>query len=181
MVKAYRVARTENANGAEALQRCIEGYQNPVPQDVLDQPDAARRARSDGSFVRAGVAAASRGRDRQRGTARTRRLQRGEHDSPLRIPSRADAETSRAACGAARRRRPCGTARRCARAAVVHPPARSACACSDRLRRARRAGLRLSNTMRPRCQAMRASSFVGLEPGSRSGSAGRRRRGLETA
>ena len=52
VVKAYRVARTENVKGAEALELCLESYQNPVPQDVLDtQMRLAVREATDLSFV----------------------------------------------------------------------------------------------------------------------------------
>jgi hypothetical protein len=52
VVKAYRVARTENAKGAVALERCIESYQNPVPPDVLNkQMRLAVREATDLSFV----------------------------------------------------------------------------------------------------------------------------------
>ena len=52
VVKAYRVARTENVPGAAALELCLEGYQNPVPQDVLDnQMRLAVREATDLSFV----------------------------------------------------------------------------------------------------------------------------------
>ena len=52
VVKAYRVARTENVAGGEALARCIEGYQNPVPEDVLEaQMRLAVREATDLSFV----------------------------------------------------------------------------------------------------------------------------------
>src|SRR5262245_1088658 len=52
VVKAYRVARTENVAGGVALERCLEGYQNPVPQDVLDsQMRLAVREATDLSFV----------------------------------------------------------------------------------------------------------------------------------
>jgi hypothetical protein len=52
VVKAYRVARTENVTGAVALQRCIGSYQNPVPQDVLNkQIRLAVREATDLSFV----------------------------------------------------------------------------------------------------------------------------------
>jgi hypothetical protein len=52
VVKAYRVARTENVLGAAALEMCLEGYQNPVPQDVLDnQMRLAVREATDLSFV----------------------------------------------------------------------------------------------------------------------------------
>ncbi|MEJ0038230.1 MAG: ATP-binding protein [Gammaproteobacteria bacterium] len=52
VVKAYRVARTENVAGAAALDMCLESYQNPVPQDVLDsQMRLAVREATDLSFV----------------------------------------------------------------------------------------------------------------------------------
>jgi SpoVK/Ycf46/Vps4 family AAA+-type ATPase len=52
VVKAYRVARTESVGGGEALLRCLDGYQNPVPEDVLDkQMRLAVREATDLSFV----------------------------------------------------------------------------------------------------------------------------------
>lgn len=52
VAKAYRVARTENVAGAVALTRCLEGYQNPVPEDVLTtQMRLAVREATDLSFV----------------------------------------------------------------------------------------------------------------------------------
>ena len=52
VVKAYRVARTEHVTGGAALARCLESYQNPVPQDVLDsQMRLAVREATDLSFV----------------------------------------------------------------------------------------------------------------------------------
>ena len=52
VVKAYRVARTENVAGGAALSRCLEGYQNPVPEDVLEtQMRLAVREATDLSFV----------------------------------------------------------------------------------------------------------------------------------
>jgi SpoVK/Ycf46/Vps4 family AAA+-type ATPase len=52
VVKAYRVSRTENVAGAAALARCLEGYQNPVPQDVLEfQMRLAVREATDLAFV----------------------------------------------------------------------------------------------------------------------------------
>jgi hypothetical protein len=52
IVKAYRVARTENVPGGAALARCLEGYQNPVPEDVLEmQMRLAVREATDLSFV----------------------------------------------------------------------------------------------------------------------------------
>jgi hypothetical protein len=52
VVKAYRVARTENVPGGTALARCLESYQNPVPEDVLEsQMRLAVREATDLSFV----------------------------------------------------------------------------------------------------------------------------------
>ncbi len=52
VVKAYRVARTGNVGAAAALARCLDGYQNPVPEDVLEtQMRLAVREASDLSFV----------------------------------------------------------------------------------------------------------------------------------
>jgi len=52
VVKAYRVARTEGVAGGAALARCLEGYQNPVPEDVLEsQMRLAVREATDLSFV----------------------------------------------------------------------------------------------------------------------------------
>ena len=52
VVKAYRVARTENVPGAAALEMSLAGYQSPVPQDVLDnQMRLAVREATDLSFV----------------------------------------------------------------------------------------------------------------------------------
>jgi hypothetical protein len=52
VVKAYRVSRTENLAGAVALARCLEGYQNPVPEDVLEfQMRLAVREATDLTFV----------------------------------------------------------------------------------------------------------------------------------
>jgi len=52
VVKAYRVARTESVAGAAALARCLDGYQNPVPEDVLEmQMRLAVREATDLSFV----------------------------------------------------------------------------------------------------------------------------------
>jgi SpoVK/Ycf46/Vps4 family AAA+-type ATPase len=52
VVKAYRVARTRNVSGATALSDCLRGYQNPVPEDVLEQQiRLAVREASDLSFV----------------------------------------------------------------------------------------------------------------------------------
>jgi len=52
VVKAYRLARTERLAGAVALARCLEGYQNPVPQDVLEfQMRLAIREATDLTFV----------------------------------------------------------------------------------------------------------------------------------
>jgi len=52
VVKAYRIARTENVSGGIALARALEDYQNPLPQDVLDrQMRLAVREATDLSFV----------------------------------------------------------------------------------------------------------------------------------
>jgi hypothetical protein len=52
VVKAYRHARTENVSGAAALEACLEGYQNPVPADVLEfQMRIAVREATDLAFV----------------------------------------------------------------------------------------------------------------------------------
>jgi hypothetical protein len=52
VVKAYRIARTEHLSGAAALQRSLEAYQPPVPQDVLEkQIQLAVREATDLSFV----------------------------------------------------------------------------------------------------------------------------------
>jgi len=52
VVKAYRIARTENVPGGVALKRALEDYQNPLPQDVLDrQMRLAVREATDLSFV----------------------------------------------------------------------------------------------------------------------------------
>ncbi len=52
IVKAYRAARTGKAGSGAALLRCLEGYQNPVPEDVLEsQMRLAVREATDLSFV----------------------------------------------------------------------------------------------------------------------------------
>jgi len=52
VMKAYRVSRTQNLPGATALANCLNGYQNPVPQDVLEkQMRLAVREATDLSFV----------------------------------------------------------------------------------------------------------------------------------
>jgi hypothetical protein len=52
VVKAYRVARTENVSAAQALTRSLHGYQGPVPQDVLElQIRLAIREATDLAFV----------------------------------------------------------------------------------------------------------------------------------
>jgi hypothetical protein len=52
VVKAYRMARTENVGGGDALLLCLDSYQNPVPEDVLDtQMRLAVREATDLSFV----------------------------------------------------------------------------------------------------------------------------------
>jgi hypothetical protein len=52
VVKAYRQSRTENQAPAAALAACLEGYQNPVPADVLEfQMRIAVREATDLAFV----------------------------------------------------------------------------------------------------------------------------------
>jgi hypothetical protein len=52
VVKAYRHARTQDVAGAAALEACLEGYQNPVPADVLEaQMRIAIREATDLAFV----------------------------------------------------------------------------------------------------------------------------------
>ena len=52
VVKAYRHARTEKTSPAVALAACLEGYQNPVPADVLEaQMRLAIREATDLAFV----------------------------------------------------------------------------------------------------------------------------------
>jgi hypothetical protein len=52
VVKAYRRSRTENLEGGAALAACLEGYQNPVPADVLEfQMRIAIREATDLAFV----------------------------------------------------------------------------------------------------------------------------------
>jgi hypothetical protein len=52
VVKAYRHARTQGSNAATALEACLEGYQNPVPADVLKfQMRLAIREATDLAFV----------------------------------------------------------------------------------------------------------------------------------
>lgn len=52
VVKAYRHARTEKASPAAALAACLEGYQNPVPADVMEaQMRLAIREATDLAFV----------------------------------------------------------------------------------------------------------------------------------
>jgi len=56
VVKAYRVARTENVSGAAALSRALQDYQNPVPADILEkQMRLAVREATDLSFVPEGL------------------------------------------------------------------------------------------------------------------------------
>jgi hypothetical protein len=51
-VKAYRMVRTGGLPPAEALARCLEGYQSPVPRDVMEhQMRIAVREATDLSFV----------------------------------------------------------------------------------------------------------------------------------
>jgi ATPase family associated with various cellular activities (AAA) len=52
VVKAYRRSRTENVSGDVALEACLNGYQNPVPADVLEfQIRIAIREATDLAFV----------------------------------------------------------------------------------------------------------------------------------
>jgi SpoVK/Ycf46/Vps4 family AAA+-type ATPase len=52
VVKAYRHSRTANVPGNAALEACLEGYQNPVPADVLEfQMRIAVREATDLAFV----------------------------------------------------------------------------------------------------------------------------------
>ena len=52
VVKAYRHSRTAKVPGAAALEACLEGYQNPVPADVLEfQMRIAVREATDLAFV----------------------------------------------------------------------------------------------------------------------------------
>ncbi len=52
VMKAYRLVRTQNTSAATALSDCLRGYQNPVPQDVLEsQMRLAIREATDLSFV----------------------------------------------------------------------------------------------------------------------------------
>jgi SpoVK/Ycf46/Vps4 family AAA+-type ATPase len=52
VVKAYRVARTEDVRAGAALLRSLEAYQNPVPEDVLEkQMRLAVREATDLAFV----------------------------------------------------------------------------------------------------------------------------------
>ncbi|HXS28330.1 MAG TPA: ATP-binding protein [Steroidobacteraceae bacterium] len=52
VVKAYRVARTENVSAAQAVARSLKGYQGAVPQDVLElQIRLAAREATDLAFV----------------------------------------------------------------------------------------------------------------------------------
>jgi SpoVK/Ycf46/Vps4 family AAA+-type ATPase len=52
VVKAYRIARTENVPGGAALARALEDYQNPLPEDVLEkQMRMAVREATDLAFV----------------------------------------------------------------------------------------------------------------------------------
>lgn len=52
VVKAYRRSRTENVGADAALEACLNGYQNPVPADVLEfQMRIAVREATDLAFV----------------------------------------------------------------------------------------------------------------------------------
>jgi hypothetical protein len=51
-VKIYRAIRTEGLTGVDALRDVLDGYQNPVPPDVMEfQIGLAAREASDGDFV----------------------------------------------------------------------------------------------------------------------------------
>lgn len=51
-VKLYRAVRTEGLSGIDALRDVLDGYQNPVPADVMEfQIALAAREASDGDFV----------------------------------------------------------------------------------------------------------------------------------
>ncbi|HEX2121920.1 MAG TPA: hypothetical protein VHL59_09790, partial [Thermoanaerobaculia bacterium] len=51
-VKLYRAVRTEGLAPADALRETLDGYQNPVPADVMQfQIALAAREASDGDFV----------------------------------------------------------------------------------------------------------------------------------
>jgi hypothetical protein len=52
VVKAYRQSRTQGQSAAAALASCLDGYQNPVPADVLEfQMRIAIREATDLAFV----------------------------------------------------------------------------------------------------------------------------------
>ena len=52
VVKAYRMVRIERISPAIAIKRCLAGYQNPVPHDVLEaQMRLAVREATDLNFV----------------------------------------------------------------------------------------------------------------------------------
>ena len=51
-MKAYRLSRTGNLAPLEALRACLQGYQPPVPPDVLEfQMRIAIREATDLAFV----------------------------------------------------------------------------------------------------------------------------------
>lgn len=51
-VKLYRCVRVDHCNAVEALRDVLDGYQNPVPEDVMEfQISIAAREASDGDFV----------------------------------------------------------------------------------------------------------------------------------
>jgi hypothetical protein len=57
-VKVYRMAKTQGMDPAQALQACLQNYQLPVPQDIMDfQIDLAVREASDLTFVPPALAA----------------------------------------------------------------------------------------------------------------------------
>jgi hypothetical protein len=51
-VKIYRTVKTQNCSPLDALHGALNGYQNPVPLDVMNfQIAIAAREASDGAFV----------------------------------------------------------------------------------------------------------------------------------
>jgi SpoVK/Ycf46/Vps4 family AAA+-type ATPase len=51
-IKVYRLVRTKSVESVEALRDCLDEYQNPVPQDIMDfQIGLAVREASDLDFV----------------------------------------------------------------------------------------------------------------------------------
>ena len=144
VVKAYRVARTENIAAGEALARALQDYQNPIPEDVLEkQMKLAVREATDLSFVPEACATSLSLRRQTQANPTRRQLgatapgpqtNAVQHDVPLRIPPRIHAEVSCAAKSGTPRHRRCGTARRSAPRAAARRRTRSGCWCSDPLR-----------------------------------------------